>query len=162
MERINSPPKTLFCGLLFWHRNLHCRPICPFGLRGDVLHPTQPVCDLRFSSWSELLYDDQYDTLGGAVVLPPASNPLGCGRSSTCDMGSKKSFRGKTRHRFPGHLRSVCRGLCGLSFAFAVQHSQKCCTWHPDGLESVAGLGRSPFPHSTAPFPVVDGTTAFS
>ena len=29
-------------------------------------------------------------------------------------------------------------------------------------LESVAGLGRSPFPHSTAPFPVVEGAKAFS
>ncbi len=58
MERIDSPPKTCSPAPLFWHRHLLCCPICPFSLHGDVLHPTQPVRDLRFSSWFEFLCVD--------------------------------------------------------------------------------------------------------
>ena len=111
VERINSQSKSLFCVPLFWHRDLHCRPICPFGLRGNVLHPAQPVRDLRFFSWFEFLCDNlDYDSrVGRYAVLSPASNPLDRGRSSTCDMGSRKSFRGKTSHRFSDHLRFCLR-----------------------------------------------------
>ena len=58
MERIDAPPQTVFGGQLFWHRHHLCCPICPFSLRGSILHPTQPVRDLRFSSWFKFLCFD--------------------------------------------------------------------------------------------------------
>src|SRR5205814_3630210 len=110
MERIDAPPQTVF-GQLFWHRHHLCWPVCPFSLRGSILHPTQPVRDLRFSSWFKFLcFDLVYSSrVGRYAVLPAASNPLGCGCRFTCDLGSRKSFCGKTSRRFFGNFRFVCR-----------------------------------------------------
>ena len=157
-------PKPFSAARYFGTGTSFVAPFVLLGLRGGVLHPTQPVRDLRFSSWFEFLCVDlEYSSrVGRYAVLPAASNPLGRGCRSTCDMGSRKSFCGKTSRRFSGNFRFVCRGLSGLSFALALQHSPSRCVWQPDGMESVAGLGRSPFPHSTAPIPVVDGAKAFS
>ena len=127
-------PKTLSAGSLSWHRDLLCCPICHFSLRGAVLHPTQPVRDLRFSSWFEFLYVDvEYGSrFCRCAVLSATANPLSRGCRFTCEMGSRKSFCGKTSRRFSGNFRSICRSLSGIPVAFALQHAPS--RWaQPDG-----------------------------
>src|SRR5262249_53522532 len=164
MERVDSPPTNPVGSPFSWHRHLLCCPIYSFSLRGDVLHPTQPVRDLRFSRWFEFFCVDlkSEPRVGRSAVLPAASNPLGRGCRSTCDVGSRKPFCSKTRRQLSGNLRFVCRGLSGFSFPLSLQHTSSPYVWHPDGLESVADLGRFLFSHSIGPVSgVVDGGKAF-
>ena len=57
--------------------------------------------------------------------LPATANPLSRGCRFTCEMGSRKSFCGKTSRRFSGNFRSICRGLSGIPVAFALQHDPR-------------------------------------
>ena len=164
MERINSPPKTLVYGPLFWHRNLYCRPICPFGLRGYVLHPTQPVRDLRFSSWFELLYDDEYDYLGQMVrYYLPLLIVLVAVAVLPVTWAAENLFSGKTSRRFSGNLRSVCRGLCWVIRRASLPTRRKpLASGSQTDWNRLQAWDALHFPTPPRPIPVVDGAKAFS
>ena len=156
--RINSPPKTLFWSV-FWHRNLYCRPICPLVCVGMFFIRLNRFVICAFS-WFELLYDDEHDTLGRGghylpllvVLVAVAVLPVTWAAENLLQQDEPSLL---------WQSRSVCAACVGYpSRRFPTSVSR--CVWHPDGLESVAGLGRSPFPHSTESFAVVDGAKAFS